>query len=175
MLIGISAATAASLWLYVHTSQRDGMPYPASPQADLYINQPRWTLFDRQGHLSRRLHAQRLEQWAGEEAARLIQPQLTINDRQQRRWRVHAKTGWIYPDNRPFLLEQEVVLQQEPESSGLLLETAHLRIDRSGDSVETDAAVVLRKGSWHFTSTGMRANLGQQRLELLAQARGIHE
>jgi len=175
MLIGISAATAASLWLYLHTSQRDSMPHPVAQLPELYIEQPRWTMFDPQGRLSRQLHAQRLEQWAGEEAARLIQPQLTINDRQQRQWRAYARTGWIYPDNRPFLLEQEVVMHQEPENSGLFLKTTRLRIDRSGDSVETDAPVVLQAGSWHFTSRGMRANLGRQQLELLAQVRGIHE
>jgi LPS export ABC transporter protein LptC len=175
MLIGISAATAASLWLYLHSSQRDSMPYPVSQQAELYINQPRWTLFDREGRLSGQLHAQRLEQWAGEEAARLVQPQLYINDRQQRQWRAHARTGWLYPDNRPFLLEQAVVMHQEPENSGLFLETTRLRIERNGDSVETDAAVVLRAGSWHFSAKGMRANLGQQQLELLTQVRGIHE
>ena len=175
MLIGISAATAASLWLYLHTSQRDSMPYPVSQQAELYINQPRWTLFDREGRLSRQLHAQRLEQWAGEEAARLIQPQLTISDPQQRQWRVHARTGRIPPDNRPLLLEQEVVMQRGPENSGLFLETTRLRIERNGDSVETDAAVVVRAGNWHFTSKGMHANLDRQQLELLAQVRGIHE
>lgn len=176
MLIGLSAATAASLWLYLHTGQRDSMPHLVAELPELYIDQPRWTMFDPQGRLSRLLHAQRLEQWAGEEAARLIQPQLTINDRQQRQWRVHARTGWIYPDDRPFLLEQEVVMHQRPENnSRLSLKTTRLRIDRSGDGVETDAAVVLQAGSWHFTSKGMRANLGRQQLELLAQVRGIHE
>jgi len=176
VLIGISATTMASLWLFLHSSQRDSMPpLPVSQLPDLYIDQPRWTLFDQQGRLSRQLHARRLEQWAGEEAARLIQPRLHIKDRQQRHWRVHARSGWIYPDNRPFLLEQEVVMHQQPENSGLFLQTAQLRIDPIGDSIETDAAVVLRAGSWHFTSKGMRANLGRQQLELLTQVRGIHE
>jgi len=175
MLIGLSAVTAASLWLYLHTSQRDSTPYPVAQLPELYIDQPRWTMFDPQGRLSRQLHAQRLEQWAGEEAARLIQPQLTINDRQQRQWRVHAGSGWIYPDDRPFLLEQDVVMHQQPENSGLFLNTTRLRIDHSGDSVETDAPVELRAGSWHFTAKGMRANLGRQQPELLAQVRGIHE
>ena len=92
LLTGIAMATAASFWLYMHTGQRDSMPYAAAQQADLTIRQPSWTLFD-----------------------------------------------------------------------------------RHGDSVETDEAVVLPAGSWHFNATGMRANLGRQRLELLAQARGIHE
>lgn len=151
------------------------MPYPASQLPDLYISQPHWALFDQQGRLARQLRAQGLEQWPGEEAARLIQPQLTINDRQQRQWRLHASSGRIYPDSRPFLLEQGVVMQQESGNSGLLLETAYLHIDRSGDSVETDASVVLRAGSWHFTGKGMRADLDRQQLELLTQVRGIHE
>lgn len=165
----------ASLWLFLQTSQRDSLPAPASQLPEMYINQPRWTLFDAQGRPSRQLHARRLEQWAGEGAARLIQPRLTINDRQQRHWRIQAKSGWIYPQERPVLLEQEVVMQQAPENSGLILETTQLRIDPGKDTVETDAAVVLRTGSWHFTSTGMRADLGQQQLELLTQVRGIHE
>ena len=66
-------------------------------------------------------------------------------------------------------------MRQEPENDGLHLQTTRLRIDRNGDSVETDEAVVLQAASWHFTATGMRANLGRQRLELLAQVRGIHE
>jgi LPS export ABC transporter protein LptC len=175
MLIGISATTAASLWLYLHSGQQDSMPQPGSQQAELSIIQPHWTLFDQQGHPARQLRAQRLEQWAAEDAAQLTQPRLTINDRQQRQWCVRAATGWIYPDNRPFLLEQDVVMYREPENSGLFLETARLRVERNGDRVETDAAVVLRAGSWHFTAKGMRAKLGQQQLELLTQVRGIHE
>jgi len=168
-------AAAASFWLYMHTGQRDSMPYAAAQQADLTIRQPHWTLFDQHGDISTQLHAQRLEHWAGEQAARLIQPRLSIRDRQQRLWRVHARSGRIYPANQPLLLEQEVIMRQEPENDGLLLQTTRLRIDRNGDSVETDEAVVLQAGSWHFTATGMRANLSRQRLELLAQVRGIHE
>lgn len=173
--MAITAITMASLWLFLQTSQRNSLSAPASQLPEMYIKQPRWTLFDAQGRPSRQLRARRLEQWAGAEAARLIQPRLTINDRQRRRWRIQAKSGWIYPQERPVLLEQQVVMQQAPENSGLILETTQLRIDPSKDTVETDAAVVLRTGSWHFTSKGMRADLGQQQLELLTQVRGIHE
>ena len=175
LLTAIAMATAASYWLYIHTGQRDSVPYAAAQKADLTIRQPRWTLFDGQGDIATQLHAQRLQRWAGEQAARLIQPRLSIWDQQQRLWRVHARSGRIYPANQPLLLEQEVIMRQEPETDGLLLQTTRLRIDRNGDSVETDEAVVLPAGSWHFTATGMRANLGRQRLELLAQVRGIHE
>ena len=176
MLTGVLLAGVAALWLMPHSSQRENAPVSAAPQLpELYIDRPRWTLFDQQGRPSRQLQARRLEQWAGEEAARLTQPRLNINDRQQRHWLIDAKTGWIYPDERPFLLEQEVTVQQEPANNGLLLQTAQLRIDHNTDTIDTEAPVVLRTGSWHFTSMGMRANLGRQQLELLTQVRGIHE
>ena len=45
-------ATAVSYWLYIHTGQRDSMPYAAAQKADLTIRQPRWTLFDGQGDIA---------------------------------------------------------------------------------------------------------------------------
>jgi LPS export ABC transporter protein LptC len=174
-LVAASAAAAASLWLHLHTREQGKPSNPASPQAELYIKQPRWTVFDQEGHLSRQLQARGLEQWADEEAARLLEPQLYFRDRQQRQWRVQARTGRAYPDNRPLLMQEGVVMRQEPENSGLVLKTAYLRIHPRGEAVETEAAVVLRSGNWHFTAEGLRANLDQRRLELLAQVRGVHE
>ncbi len=174
-LIGTAAAAAASLWLFIQTSQWDSKSGQSSQGPELFIEQPRWKLFDGQGRVSRWLNARRLEQWAGEEAARLIQPQLRIQDRQERQWRIEASYGRIYPDGKPFLLEQDVVLQQEPGNNGLTLKTERLSIAGSGASLETDAAVVLQRGSWHFTSNGMRANLDQQQLELFTRVRGRHE
>ena len=168
-------AGVTALWLSLHGSQQDSLSVSASPLPHLYIDRPRWTRFDQQGHPSRQLQARRLVQWAGEDAARLTQPRLIINDQQQRYWRIIAETGWIYPDERPFLLEQDVKVQQEPANSGLSLQTNQLRIDRATDTIETDEAVVLQARSWHFTSMGLRADLGRQQLELLTQVRGIHE
>jgi len=175
MLIAASVAAAASLWLHLHTKEQGSASNPASPQPELYIKQPRWSVFDHQGHLSRELQARGLEQWTDEEAARLLDPQLYFLDRQQRQWRVRARTGRVYPDNRPLLMQEDVVMRQEPENSGLLLKTAYLRIHPGGDAIETEAAVVLRSGNWHFTAEGLHANLDQRRLELLARVRGVHE
>ena len=168
-------AAVASLWLYLHTGRMGSERSGAARQPDLVIQEPRWTVFDQQGQPVRRLHAQRLEQWQGERGARLIGPRLEISTPQRRQWRAQAGQGWLYPDGQPMVLKRQVIVEREPEKSGLVLKTEQLRIADSGDLVETDAAVVLQAGSWHFTSKGLRTDLGRQRLELLGQVRGINE
>ncbi|GMQ87617.1 MAG: hypothetical protein BMS9Abin08_0822 [Gammaproteobacteria bacterium] len=171
----LAVATAAALWLYLYTGQLDSRSSSGSLQPDLYINQPHWTVFNRQGRISRQLHADRLEQWPDENSARLTEPQLDISDRMQRRWQATARRGRINPDDRSILLEQDVVLKREPDNRGLVITTGQLHITQNGDSIETDDEVVLASGSWHFTAMGLRTSLDQQRLELLNNVRGRHE
>jgi len=171
----LATATSATLWLYLYTGQLDDYRSGAAPQPDLYINQPHWTLFNQQGQIRRQLHADRLEQWPDEDGARLTEPQLKLSDRKQRQWQATARRGRISPDDQSILLEQEVVLKREPDSDGLVIKTGQLHFTQNGDTVETDDEVMLVAGSWHFTATGLRTSLGQQRLELLNEVRGRHE
>jgi LPS export ABC transporter protein LptC len=175
MVTALATATAAALWLYLHTGQLDNHRSDRSLQPDLYIDQPHWNLFDQQGQIRKQLHASRLEQWPDENGARLTEPQLDISDRKQRQWQATARRGRINPDDQSILLEQEVVLKQEPDNRELVIKTGKLRITQSGDAIETDDAVVLVAGSWHFTAIGLRTSLGQQRMELLKKVRGRHE
>ena len=174
-LLGVLAISMASFWLYLY-SGRLTLPAPATmPQAELTIEQPHWMLFDTEGHISRQLHATRLERWSGEDGARLFEPRLQLNDSQRRTWLAQARRGRVDTDDTSLLLEQQVVLRREQTAHGPVIRTGRLRIAQHGDSIETDDAVVLDAGSWHFTSNGLRTDLGKQRLELLARVRGIHE
>jgi len=171
----LATATVAALLLYLYTGQLEDRNSGGSLQPDLYINQPHWTVFNQQGRPGRQLRAGRLEQWPNENGARLTEPQLDISDRTQRWWRATARRGRINQDDRSILLEQEVVLKREPDDHGLVIKTGRLHITQNGDAIETDDAVVLASGSWHFTAMGLRTSLGRQRLELLNKVRGRHE
>jgi LPS export ABC transporter protein LptC len=74
-----------------------------------------------------------------------------------------------------MVLEAAVNLQREAGDSGLVLHTEKLRIDDKGDVIETDRPVVLVSGNWHFSATGLHAELGRQQLQLLGNVRGIHD
>ncbi|MFQ5642134.1 MAG: LPS export ABC transporter periplasmic protein LptC [Thiogranum sp.] len=171
----LAGASMAALWLYLYTGQLEDDRYGRSLQPDLTISQPQLSIFDRQGRIHQQMHADRLEQWPDESGARLAEPRLTISDRMQRRWRATARLGRMNPDDESLLLEGDVVLKREPDSHGLVIKTTKLHIAQSGNRIETDDAVVLTSGNWHFTAMGLRTRLDQQRLELLNKVRGRHE
>ena len=169
-------ATAASFWLYLYAGHSDSAQQQAGALPELYIDQPRWDLFDAQGQRIRQLRAERLEQWAGEPDARLIQPQLSIRAQRQQQWELQARRGRLAADGQPLWLEQQVVLRPGGDAAdGTTVSTERLRIVGQGERVETDAPVVIQSGSWRISAGGLRADLGRQRMELVTRVRGTHE
>jgi LPS export ABC transporter protein LptC len=169
----LASLAAAGLHLIaLQTTDTRGQQFPAP---DFYIHKPVWRMFDDNGQLKRELSATRLEQWPGEPQARLTEPRLRLNDRKQQAWRARAERGWIAEDQHSLVFDKQVRLQREPVDSGPVVNTERLRITDKGDFIETSRPVVLNSGNWHFSATGLRAELGRQRLKLLGNVRGIHE
>ncbi len=175
ILFAIVLVSLAAVGLHLVTLQTTATPANPGKQPDLYIEQPAWQLFDHGGRLHRELRATRLEQWPGEAQARLVQPRLRLTDRQQQVWRARAESGRIADDQHSMVLDRHVRLQREPGDSGPVVTTDKLRIADKGDVIDTDRPVVLTSGNWHFSATGLRAELGRQQLELLGNVRGIHD
>jgi len=170
----IVAASLAGAWLYLYA----GRPFYEDAESrfpDVYIEQPRWQLFDATGHPGRQLRARRLEQWPGEPGARLLDPDLEITDRRQQRWLASASRGRIAADRTSLLLEGDVRLRRGNGKQGPVVQTQKLRIDGKGDVIETDQPVLLLSANWHFTASGLYAELGSQRLQLLGNVRGTHD
>lgn len=168
-------AGLASLWLYLSVRQAGNDRVGSALVPDFYVEQPRWQVFDEHGLPKRELQARRLEQWPNEDRARLFEPRLQLTDVQQQHWRASAQRGWIGADQRHMVLEAAVNLQREAGDGDLVLHTEKLRIDHKGDVIETDQPVVLVSGNWHFSATGLHAELGRQQLQLLGNVRGIHD
>ena len=168
-------AGLASLWLFLSVRQAGDERDGSALLPDFYVEQPRWQVFDERGLPKRELLARRLEQWPGEDRARLFEPRLRLTDVQQQHWRASAQRGWIAADQRHMVLETAVNLQREAGDGDLVLHTEKLRIDDKGDVIETDQPVVLVSGNWHFSATGLHAELGRQQLQLLGNVRGIHD
>jgi LPS export ABC transporter protein LptC len=173
LVLGAAAAAATSAWLLLQgDSERAAAP---TAQPELYIRQPRWDQFDAQGRLLRQLRARRAEQWPDERYARLFEPHLDIHDRRQRQWQLSALRGRLPGNGDPLLLRDQVVLHSGDAGKGPVLRTDSLNVARDGTLVETDAAVVLQSGNWHFSADGLRAELGRERIELFNRVRGTHD
>ena len=175
ILLVACLASLAIIWLHFYTNQSFSTVQRAANLPDLFIESPMWQQFNDQGEISRQLNADRLEQWPGEQDARLHEPRLTLVDSRQQHWRASARNGGISETQAALLLEQQVKLVRERENGNLVLNTELLRIADRGDVAETDQPVVLESGSWHVSADGFRAELGGQRLELRGNVRGIHE
>jgi LPS export ABC transporter protein LptC len=174
ILLAALAASLGALWLQLATRQAADRESRAD-LPDIAIEQPFWQLFDERGAARHEVRAARLEQWPGESQARLIEPRLQLTDNRQKRWQATARRGWIPEDQQRIVLEQEVTLQREPAQRGPVITTEQLRIGRQGDVIETDKPVVLASGNWHFSASGLRAELGRQQLQLLGNVRGTHD
>ena len=175
LLAAIVSASLAALWLHLLTLQADDTTAPGDGEPELYIEQPQWRSFDRNGGLVRELTAGRLEKWSGDNQARLSEPRLQLVDSRRQHWQAEARLGWLDEDSRLLRLERQVRLEREPRDNGLVVTTQTLQISERDGLIETDRAVVLESGNWHFTATGMRAELGRQQLQLLGNVRGIHD
>jgi LPS export ABC transporter protein LptC len=174
-LLGTLAAGLAAVWLQLSTREAAHAENTRSELPDVAIELPVWQLFDENGTIQHEVRAARLEHWPGESQARLIEPRLQVTDIRQQRWQASARSGWIPEDQQHIVLEQHVTLRRETAERGLVVTTEHLRLMRQGDVIETDQPVVLASGNWHFTASGLRAELGRHHLQLLGNVRGIHD
>lgn len=166
-------ATLAALWLHLHHLDAADERRESAALPDLYIDQPLWRDFNSHGLPQRELSATRLEKWPADSQARLDEPRLLLVDARQQRWSAEARLGWLDEDRHRLRLEQQVRLRREAQDGGLVISTETLQIDEQDGLIESDRAVVLESGNWHFTATGLRAGSG--RLQLLGNVRGIHE
>lgn len=169
----LSGLVALGLRLNVPTGTADHADNQHWP--DFYVEQPHWREFDREGRLSRELHAARVEQWPHEHRARLIEPRLRVSDARQQHWQASAQLGWVPPDRRQLVLEGGVRLSREPENTGPVVTTEQLRIGTRDNVIQTERPVVMVSGKWHFTAAGLQADLGRQQLQLQGNVRGIHD
>jgi lipopolysaccharide export system protein LptC len=170
-----SVAVAVGVWLPLSGVAGQDRSSEARQHPDLYIEQPRWELFDASGKPAQRLQAQRLEQRAGEPDARLVAPRMQLTDARKRHWRVRSERGRLSADGDSLHLQRRVSLHPAAASDGPHLNTERLSIATRENRLETDAPVVLKSGAWHYRAGGLRIDLDGRRIEMLNRVEGLHD
>lgn len=107
----------------------------------------------------------------------LFQPRMLFSDTADiAPWHLTAEEGRIDQNGQLVTLFNNVRVYQESSAEGLLeLLTSELRIKASQQYAETDKAVKMRAQQGHLDTLGMKAYLGEDRIELLSQVRGTYE
>jgi lipopolysaccharide export system protein LptC len=178
-LVLLAGVAALSLWL-----NRQFEPVREPPAAvtrgapDYYVHDFVVSAMDEAGHLRDRLRADTLYHFPLEDASELARPSMELYREDAPPWRIDAEEGRIYGQGELVLLLGEVHIRRAASpQTGPAVEvlTRELRVRPAERYAETDQPVTLLRNGTRIDAVGMRANLLEGRLELLAAVRGRHD
>jgi lipopolysaccharide export system protein LptC len=107
----------------------------------------------------------------------IAQPQMKFYDAEAKApWQVTANTGRSEANGELIRLLDNVLIQQETPSRGLIqITTSELRVRASEQFAETDKAVKMRSAKGQIDALGMDADLAQSRLQLRSQVKAVYD
>lgn len=175
VVIAVLVALAVLLldnWLSNRREQKQQAAASAAHVADYFMRDFTATTMDPQGKPVQRLAAQLMEHYADDNTMELTAPRLTLYQKAGPPWQINAAHGSITDDGKQVRLSGGVRMTQDDNGRTLALVTDHLLLRPKRHYAETDAAVTITAPQGVVSALGMRANLAEQRLSLLANVRG---
>lgn len=138
---------------------------------DLYVVQPRGRKYDADGRLAQTFEAARLTHYLDSDQSELVAPHFHIHTRRQAIWDGTAAAGTLLGDSEIRLRDNVVIVERGGTTR---LTTSQLNYFPQAETVDSAAAVVLRRAGDTTTAVGMRADLNTSRVELLSRVEGHH-
>lgn len=97
-------------------------------------------------------------------------------DQEKPAWIITAQQGRSDNNGVLFTLTNDVLAQQNSETQGLVtIKTSELRVNTRDQFAETDKAVTMRAAPGNMSTLGMRADIKNDRIELLSKVKGTYE
>lgn len=121
----------------------------------------------------RRLSAAYMAHFAETETKELTHPHLVIYKEDAEPWHVVSRRGWVSADNDELMLLGEVdIWRNYPNGKREVhIETEDLRVLPNDEFAETELPVTISTPETLTRGTGMRAYLGEGRVELLSNVK----
>lgn len=167
----LAAITALSFWFRI-SSQRSAQPPAAAARLpDYYLEGMERRELDQAGVLRSVLRTERLEHFSDDDSATLVRPRLEIYNDDGWTWLVQAESGWSNGAGTEVWLHGPVEIQHRDAAGDdqLHVATSELRLLPKEQFAETDRAATIREPRSVATGVGLRANLAENRVELLTQ------
>ena len=172
------AVAALSWWL-----QRSAEP--GSQQAfeeiqhepDYYMDEFELTSLNLGGKPAYKLYADNMKHYSHDDSATLEQPHLVVFRNEDEFWDIRAESGQVLDGGELVLLKGEVIILRitPTNAEALQVYTSDLTVRPHVKYAETTAEVKIKDDRGVTTAMGMRADLGQRRVTLLSDVRGIYE
>lgn len=147
-----------------------------------YVENMHTRVLDEQGKLHYRLRAQRADHFqedpagpGAEDYSVIEHPDLTMHPQTAAPWHLQARMGRIDDQGDLVLLHDGVRAWQDGEQGLTELTTSELWVEVPKEYAHTDKAVNMRAEQGTTDAIGMRAQLGEERIELLSEVRGLYK
>lgn len=167
-----------SVWLVYDFNASSDSETPASRHAaDFFVENFVATTMDEKGRPRRRVTAQHMSHFPDTDTHELTRPYLEVFSEAQLPWHVKSERGWLSAKGDVMLLLGEVhIWRNAPDGTRKMdIKTSDLRVLPESEYGETDKPVTITTPRSQSRSIGMRAFLGQGRMEMLSQVRTIYD
>jgi lipopolysaccharide export system protein LptC len=157
------------------------LPSPAAPverarTPDYAMEGPILTVMNLAGEPDYRLSAAAMQYYRDDGSADLEAPQLTFFREGDPPWMAHSERGWVSGNGEIVRLLGHAVLYRlaGPQGPEIRMVTRDLTLYPKKNYAETESEVTATMGSHQVNAKGLRLFLGQRRLDLLSNVRGVY-
>ena len=165
-------AAVASAWALHSLDFGETAAGGASGGPDAYMERFVTVEMDGAGRPKRRLEADYMS-YRADETVELTNPHYVLFRAEGEPWHVRSERGRVSADGTVVKLLGKVGIWRNDDSGARSLDirTEHLTVRPSAEYGETDEKVTIRTPAHTSTGVGMRAHLGETRIELLSRVR----
>ena len=144
---------------------------------DFFLDDFILRVMDETGRLKHRVEGTRLVHYPDDDSAEVDDPHMEIYRPEAPDWQIRALFAWIGPAGEQVRLQREVVVERvaTADVAPMTMLTEELLALPDDEYVETDLPVTFLGTGWNVQAVGMRGWLGEGRMELLSEVRGVHE
>jgi lipopolysaccharide export system protein LptC len=165
------AVSALSFWFRISSRHATPPLAAAARLPDYYLEGMERRELDGTGRVRSVLRTERLEHFSDDDSATLVRPSLEIYNDDGWSWLVQAESGWSNGAGTEVMLHGQVDIRQRDAAGSVRLHvaTSELHVLPQAQFAETDRAATIREPRSVATGVGLRANLAENRVELLTQ------
>lgn len=169
----LALAIGSSVWL-ARLTDPGTLPERFTGHApDLTMEEFQVTTMGEDGNPLRRLSAAHMAHYTDTRTKELRHPHLVVYQQRAEPWHIASERGWISADNDVLMLLGKVdIWRNYPDGRREIhIETEDLRVLPDKEYAETELPVTISTPESLTLGTGMRAFLGESRVQLLSRVK----
>lgn len=174
VVLVLALVAGGSQWLLWYLNRPDASPgFVGPPRSDYLLEDFDLKVMNERGVTSFTVRAPRLNRHPTDGTLTMDAPHIVMTDGHGRLWRARSIHGAVSPKADMLQLSGDVVLERSAQETApdLVLHTEDLTAWPEEDRMATESTVTIEQPGSILRGRGMRADLNEDRFELLADVR----